>query len=170
MQVKASVSQSFVSRATRLRDVVKTTLYPFAESRGFIRGRSRNSRLVTFRRSGPGTMQLFDVQWEKYGGASFVLRFGECPSSGIDMIDIGHVSAEEARAGWCFQGGSLQREQGPFGWFKLRKPLVKAIATLQWCYSPEEVVGQVIEYFDEVEQWWRDKKEGPHLYFIHRPG
>ena len=170
MQLKPGVSQSSVTRTSRLREAVKTTVYPFAESRGFVRTKARNGRLVTFRRPTAGTMQLFDIQWQKYGAPSFVVNIGECPLSGIDMIDIGHVPAEAAQAGWCLRSGRLQRERGPFGWFKLRKPLLKAIATFQWWYSPEEVTHQVIEYFDEVEQWWSDKKEGPHLYFIHRPG
>ena len=101
---------------------------------------------------------------------AFVVNIGECPMTGIEMRDRGHVPAEDAKAGWCFEGGRLQRKRGPSGWFKLRKPLLTAVATLRWYYSPEEVVRQVIEYFEEAEQWWSNRQEGPHLYFIHRPG
>jgi hypothetical protein len=35
-------------------------------------------------------------------------------------------------------------------------------------YPPEEVVDQLIDYFAEIETWWAEKVEGPHINFVRR--
>src|SRR4030095_9935709 len=97
-----------MARATELRGIVKARFYPFAESQGFVRAKSRNSLYATFRRAGSDVIHVFDIQWEKYGSPSFVLNFGECPVTGVDMIDIGHVEAADVLPGYCRRGGRLQ--------------------------------------------------------------
>ena len=154
-----------MARATELRSVVKEKFYPFAESQGFVRARA-TSLYAGFRRAGPDIMHVFDIQWDKYGAPSFVLNFGECPMSGIDMIDIGHVAAADVRPGYCRQGGRLQRKRGAFGWFKLRKPLHEVLTSFKWRYRPEVVVQKAIDWFPEIEAWWSRKDEGPHIYII----
>jgi Domain of unknown function (DUF4304) len=159
-----------MTRATELRGAVKAMLYPFADAQGFVRAKSRNGLSTTFRRATPELIQVFDIQWDKYGAPAFVLNFGECPLSGLDMIDIGHVAAEDVCPGWCTRCGRLQSRRGAFGWFKLRKPLLEAVISLKWRYRPEEVVQHVIKWFPEVEAWWANKDEGPHIDMIRRAG
>jgi uncharacterized protein DUF4304 len=153
-----------MARATELRGIVKKRFYPFAESRGFVRAKSRNSLYVTFRRARPDVIHVFDIQWEKYGSASFVVNFGECPVTGVDMIDIGHVDAADVLPGYCSRGGRLQRERGPFGWFRLRKSWREVLVSFEWHYRPEDVVQQAMDWFPEVETWWAHKHAGPHIY------
>src|SRR5262249_7496265 len=138
-----------MSRTTELRGAIEATFYPFAESRGFARGRSHRLSTV-FRRTMPTIVHVFDIQWDKYGAPRFVLNFDECPLTGVDMIDIGHVEAGDVLPGYC-GGGRLQRKRGPYGWFRQRKPVLEALRTFERCYRPDAVVQQVIDWFPEVE-------------------
>jgi hypothetical protein len=61
-----------------------------------------------------------------------------------------------------WRGGSLRT------WFQLGKPWPETILTLRWAYSPEEVAAQVISSFAELETWWENKQEGPHIYVTRR--
>lgn len=157
-----------MSRATELRAAIKATFYPFAESRGFVRGRS-SALSAVFRRTTPTIVHVFDIQWDKYGAPRFVLNFDECSLTGVDMIDIGHVEAGDVLPGYC-GGGRLQRKRGAYGWFKLRKPFLEALMSFKSCYRPDEVVQQAIDWFPEVEAWWAHKHEGPHIDIIRRAG
>ncbi len=114
-------------------------------------------------------MQIFNVQWDKYGAPTFVVNFGECAVEGIEMRDLGHVAAVDADPDWCPRGGRLQRRRGPFGWFTQKKPFLSALATLERYYQAEAVVEEAISAFPEMEAWWEDKSEGPHIY-VYRAG
>jgi hypothetical protein len=35
-------------------------------------------------------------------------------------------------------------------------------------YHPHEVVAQLIDYFPEIETWWAEKAEGPHIDVVRR--
>ena len=164
------VSQTRMARATELRGVVKASFYPFAESQGFVRVKSRNSLFTQFRRARPDALQVFDIQWEKCGGPSFVLNFGEYAVAGVDPAEIAHVDPFEAYPGRYRPGGRLQHSRGPFGWFGLRKPWREALKSLTLRYRPDEVVQQVMDCFPEIEAWWAHRQEGPHIEIIHLAG
>ena len=153
-----------MARATELRRVVTDRLYPFAESRGFVRARMRHSLYTTFSRVDRDALHVFEVQWAKYGAASFVLNFGECPATGVDMVDIGHVDRADVRPGYCSLNGRLQTTRGPLGWFRLRRPFLEAVLSFERWYLAEQVVQRAIDWFPEIEDWWADKRVGPHLY------
>jgi hypothetical protein len=137
--------------ANPLREVVKHRFYPFAESRGFVRDKSSDPLFTTFRRTHEGAEQVFDIQWDKYHRPFFVINFRSPEGS-------------QAR----HKRGRLQRRRGgALGcWFTLRKPLGEILRTGRLKYEPVEVVDQLISYFGEVEEWWSNGAEGPHIYFI----
>jgi hypothetical protein len=158
-----------MGKARPLREAVKTRFYPFATSRGFIRAKSKHPHFVVFRRAVGETMQVFELQWEKYGRPSFVVNFSEGPAAGVDVRGT-HIAGWDLLPPYCAALGRLQPRKGPYRrcWFRLRKPFLKALASWSWFYEPEHVVEQLIELFPELEAWWMDKREGPHVQFSRR--
>jgi hypothetical protein len=148
-----------------LRQAVKTRFYPFVESRGFVRGKA-TSLFTVFRRRDGETLRIFDIQWDKYGGPRCVINFGEVPLRSL------RVDERELETHNCETLGRLKRKKGPYlgSWFQLKMPWLEAIASMRMRYEPEEVVDQLLALFPEVEAWWSDKTEGPHLDFLPRAG
>jgi hypothetical protein len=145
---------------------MKERFYPFAEERGFHRGKA-SSMFTPFRRKRGHMVHVFDVQWDKYGAPRFVINFGEAPSNGIQVLGK-HISADQLETYHCLIGRLQRRRGGSMGtWFQLRKPISEAIKTFQWNYRPEEVVDHVITSFSELETWWETKREGPHVPRLH---
>jgi hypothetical protein len=158
-----------MSRTTALRQEIKTRFYPFALERGFVRGKATSGR-APFRRVRDDVIQVFDVQWEKYGKACFVINFGEAPAAGVEFGGR-TVPAEKLEPSHCPLKGRLQRWRGGSirTWFQLAKPWSETLFTSRWDYSPEEVAEQVISCFSELEEWWEKKQEGPHIYIWNHP-
>jgi len=156
-----------MSQASALRDVMKERFYPFAQERGFVRGKA-SSMFTPFRRTRGNRLHLFEIQWDKYGKPRFVINFGEAPATGVEVLGE-QVSPDQLQSCHCTPNGRLQRRRGgSLGtWFQVRKPLMKAITSLQWNYRPDEVVAQAIDAFPELETWWETKQEGPHVYIWH---
>lgn len=136
-----------------LREAVKREFYPFAAERGFVRVKSSNSLYTTFHKTEEGATYEFEIQWDKYRRSYFVLNFSA--PEGLPL---------RSRT----KDGRLQRKRGgPLScWFNLRKPWLEVLRTGQFQYSPEQVVSQVISCFAELEAWWSEGVEGPHVYCI----
>jgi Domain of unknown function (DUF4304) len=154
-----------MTQTKHLREVVKKRLHPFAERQGFTRAKSTNSLFTTFRRHGPTTTQVFDIQWDKYHEPRFVLNFGEAPAEGVDWGGT-FISAATIEPYHCRERGRLQRRMGGSVrcWFQLRKPFWEALRSDSASYSPDELVDQVTAAFAELEDWWSSKRIGPHVY------
>ena len=145
--------------ANSLREAVKKRFYPFIEAKGFSRVKSTHPHFTTFRKPNGSSVQVFDVQWDKYGRPSFVINFGEGPNT-------------EAEPEQCDVLCRLQPDKDSPRWWRLRKPLLEIFKTGRIKYEPEEVVAQVIACFGEAEAWWAEKKEGAHVQVCwrKRPG
>jgi hypothetical protein len=158
-----------MGKASHLREAVKALFYPFATSRGFIRAKSKNPLFIVFRREVGETMQVFELQWEKYGRPSFIVNFSEGPAAGVNVRGT-HIAGWDLLPPYCAALGRLQLRKGLHlrCWFRLRKPLLIALASRSWFYEPEQVVEQLIALFPELEAWWTDKREGPHVHFSRR--
>ena len=156
--------------ATPLRELMKERFYPFAAPRGFVRAKSTHPLFTVFHRRHDQTVQVFDVQWDKYRAPRFVLNFGEGPVQGVEIRGV-HVSGDDLEPSHCEVQGRLQRRKGASlrCWFQLRKPIFQAISSGAWHFTPTEVVDQVIQAFPEVEAWWATKAEGPHVNVVHMP-
>ena len=153
------------SATTPLRSAVKDRLYPVIAQRGFVRGKGAHPLFAGFRRQRDGKVQVFEVQWDKYHRPCFVLNFGEAPLGELEVNGT-HVSADEVGPAHCPAGGRLQRYRGGSlnCWFRLRKPWMKVLTSGSWNFRPEEVADEVTEAFQELEEWWASKVEGPHVY------
>lgn len=134
-----------------LRDEVKRTFYPFAARAGFERIKGGGPHFTYFRRASGDVIDLFDIQWDKYARPCFVINFGQCA-----------LNAEQD----CPKPCRLQRKQSGSmsSWFNLRRPLLEALRSGRLTYTPEEVVGQLVAWFPEVEAWWATRVQGRHVY------
>lgn len=142
-----------MSQSKPLRDVLKKRFYPFANERGFVRGKA-TSLFTPFERVVDGKIQLFEIQWDKYHRPRFVINFGERASS--EKNDSAQPPYFARLQRW--RGGSMRT------WFQISKPWVETLRTLRWSYQPDEVASHLIECFSELEAWWGSKQEGPHVY------
>ena len=147
-----------------MRELVKSDFYPFAEARGFVRAKSTHPLFAVFRRFDGQKVQVFNVQWDKYGEPRFVVNFGEGPRSGVELWGK-HIPGEALEPQDCPESGRLQRRPGAsMGcWFQLTKPFLEAARTLEWRYPAAAVVDQLLAAFPEVEAWWQDRRIGPHI-------
>ena len=141
------------SRAYPLRQIIKKRFYPFAEGRQFVREKSRNPLFTTFQRQNGNEVHIFELQWDKYHRPYFVVNFG--------IADLGAEAHPKS--------GRLQRRQGGSQrcWFGLRRPWFSKFSAGKWAYTPDEVVTELIDAFDELESWWLDRSEGPHVDVWH---
>jgi len=145
--------------ANPLREAVKKHFYPFAEAKGFARAKSTHPHFTTFRRIEPDVVHVFDVQWDKYGRPRFVINFGEVGSG----ASTASVETQDCKV-LC----RLQPDKTSPRWWRLRKPWSEILRTGRFRYTPKEVVDRVIASFFEVEEWWAEKKEGPHVQVLWR--
>lgn len=152
-----------------LRQLVKQRFLPWAESRGFTPCRSAHPLFMVFRRMLGDRVQVFNLQWDKYGAPRFVVNFGEGPRDGVVLWGR-HVPGEALEPQDCRDSGRLQRRRGHGlrGWFQLDKPIFEALWTMERRYSAAAVVDQLIATFPEVERWWDDRTPGPHLSLLPR--
>ena len=134
-----------------LRETIKRRFYPFALERRFTRIKSSNSLYTTFRKAEGETTYEFEIQWDKNHRPYFVLNLSV--PDGVPM---------RSRT----KHGRLQRKRGgPMScWFNLWKPWLEVLKTGRLKYNPDQVVDQLISCFPEVEAWWSDGTEGPHVY------
>jgi len=138
------------SKAKPLKEELKKSFYCFVEQRGFVREKSNNPYFTIFRRTNGSVVDVFEVQWDKYWRPYFVINFGQ-----------GTTDENEIR-----MSGRLQRKRCAFlsCWFSLKKPLLEKLLSIKWSYKPSEVIIELRESFEELENWWRDKQAGPHIY------
>jgi hypothetical protein len=151
--------------AHELRELVKARLFPYVEARGFARARSRHPLFTTFRRFVGNNVQVFNVQWDKWGAPRFVVNFGEAPKAGVSLWGR-HIPGDELEPHDCPESGRLQRKRGPHlrCWFQTTKPLLEAVRTLERRYPVATVVNMAVAAFPEVEAWWESRTVGPHVY------
>jgi len=137
------------SKAAPLLAMIKKRFYPFVETRGFVREKSVNPLFTTFHRKVGNQVHMFEIQWDKYWKPCFVINFGE-GSSNDEQINY---------------KGRLQRRRGgsQLCWFGTRRPWPNKLVSGKWKYTPEEVVIELIAAFDELESWWAEGTEGPHI-------
>ena len=138
------------SKAKPLNDELKKRFFPLVKSRGFEKLKSTDPHFAEFRRTAIRGYDIFEVQWDKYWRPYFVLNFGK-------------QGAEDSR--WN-HSGRLQRKRGGSMscWFSLKPPLLYRLTKHKWRYAPQEVVDELIDAFEELEQWWQNGTVGPHMY------
>jgi hypothetical protein len=154
-----------MTQSKPLREAVKARFYPWLESHGFVRGKTTWLSAV-FRRRDPQKLCVCEIQWEKSRRPCFVINFGEIAYHNLT------VPENEVEIWHCDTIGRLRPRDCPYlrCWFHLRKPWVEVLRSGRLLYEPHEVVDQVITLFPEIEVWWDEKRDGPHLRSSSRAG
>jgi hypothetical protein len=149
---------------TELRRALKVRFLPYALERGFAVDRTAQPRSTVFRRRAGSRVQMFEVQWEKYGRPRFALHFGTCPAEGLHVNDVVY-SADETLPGWCPDAGSLQPRNGTSSrsWFRQDSAWLQRLVGRPARRDPSEVVDELLALFQELEVYWADGVVGPHL-------
>jgi len=154
-----------MGNTTTLRRALRDTFFPYVERKGFGIDKSRQPQFTTFRRITDRTVQVFDIQWDKYGKPRFVINFGEAPIEGVLRYGV-PVEARNVEVFDCKPMLRLQRRRGgTMGcWFQLRRPVLQQLLTFQREYTPEEVVREVLAAFPDAEEWWASRADGRHIH------
>jgi hypothetical protein len=158
-----------MGKTTELRKALKRVFFPFAESRGFAIDQRDAPTFTTFRRTAGNVLQIFDVQWEKYGRPRFVINFGTCPASGLVLPDQ-TIPPGQVLAAWTPQGGRLQPRPGATtgSWFRQDRPFLMRLFGATILRPAPEVVTHLMQLFPEVEAYWSAGIIGRHLRITRR--
>ena len=138
------------SKAKPLREEVKKRFHPLLEQRGFVKEKPQSPYFTTYRRVRDDVADLIDIQWDKYWRPYFVVNFSQGKPEDENFLHLGR----------------LQRKRGApmFCWFNIKRPWLNKLKTGKWYYAPEEVVDELIDAYEELEEWFRSKRAGPHVH------
>ncbi len=153
-----------MGNTTELRQEVKRRIVPFAEARGFKLDLRYAPQFFEFRRVSGGVLHIFDIQWDKRGKRRFIVNFGMCPSDGVECNGQ-RLSADLVSPAHCSVRGRLYPGKGSLtsSWFRQDKPFLMRLFMRGYLYPPDQVVGQLITLFPELETYWSIGSVGPHL-------
>ena len=147
-----------------LRDQVRNTFVPFVRDAGFEATSRRGNLFMEFRRDAGSVIHVLEIQWEKYGRPRFVINYGTCPSSGID-VQGKHFAPADVCAGWLPDSGRLRPGRGATtaSWFRQDYPLLKQLLLRTRCRAASEVVAEAVHLFAELEAYWGSGALGTHM-------
>jgi hypothetical protein len=153
-----------MGKTTELRREIKARFFPYAAARGFSPDVRLQPTSVIFRRHAGERVEMFELQWDKYGSPRFAINFGTCSINGLD-INGNAAPAAEALPTWCNDVGSLQPRRGSStrSWFRQDSTLLRRLAGQPALRDPSEVVDDLVALFPEIERYWATGAVGPHL-------
>ena len=159
-----------MGRTTELRRELKRRFFPQLERMGFTLDNSSAPNTTRFRRAAGESVQILEVQWEKYGKPRFVVNFGVCPAEGLQVRGE-TFPVDRVMAGWLEEFGRLQPRRGhsTSKWFSQDKPWWRRLFASRQLIPPARVVDDLLALFPEVEAYWADRVVGKHL-MMSRPG
>ena len=155
---------------TALRRELKQRFLPLLQEKGFIQDDRDAPQSIHFRREAGDAVHLLEIQWDKYGGPTFVINFGTCPAGGLNTPN-GQFPVEQVYTGWLRESGRLQpkRGRGTSSWFSQKKPWLRRIFAKQEFRPPDEVVGELLALFPQVETYWTTGAIGHNLLMVRFP-
>jgi len=156
-----------MGRTTELRRALKERFIPDAVDRGFHVDARRQPVSTVFRRRAGDRVEMFELQWEKYGRPRFAVRFGTCPSAGLLVGGTLHA-ADDTLPTWCPDAGSLQPRRGTSSrsWFRQDSSVLQRLVGRPALRAPADVVNEFLALFPELERYWRTGDAGSHLRFF----
>jgi hypothetical protein len=148
---------------TALRREIKERFTPAMAERGFACDMRKAPQFFTFRRITPDAVQVFDIQWEKYGRPRFVVNFGQCAAAGV-VIGGELVAPQDVFPNSTPIWGRLSPGRGGTtgNWFRQDRPLLERIGTWSSTRSPAEVMTTLMTLFPELEEFWKNGQTGRH--------
>jgi hypothetical protein len=158
-----------MGRTTNLRRELSQRFYPFAKERGFQTDSSSGPLSVDFRRITFTSVDVFDLQWEKYGRPRFVLNFGKTAAAVNHMGKL--VPPEKVLSYMGLQSGRLQPGAGAStgSWFRQDHSFFRRVLLRQADRPARDVVDELLSLFPEVEEWFEKGILGSHMRLIPYP-
>lgn len=153
-----------MGRTTDLRRAVKARFLPFMLEKGFQYDARNMPAFMEFRKITADRIYVCDIQWEKYGRPRFVLNFGTSGPNGVvchgEEIDPSDLTASSASS-----TGRLTARAGTglSCWFRQDNSLLRRIVSWSRLRRPDDVVDELIERFNEVEDYWSKGSVGRHI-------
>jgi hypothetical protein len=146
---------------------LKARFFRHAADRGFVIDERNHPRSTTFRRSRDGRVDIFEVQWDKYGKPRFAVHFGACAAEGLRINDK-LFSPDETFPTWCPDAGTLQPRKGTSSrsWFRQDTRFFQRLLGRSALRDPEHVVGELLAIFPELERYWSTGEIGPHMRLL----
>ena len=159
-----------MGRTTELRRELKRRFYPFVAGHGFQVDTKYGPIGTDFRRITSTCVDVFDIQWEKYGRPRFVLNFGKTPADGVMHFDE-QVPPEKVLSYMGAQSGRLQPRRGPSAnsWFRQDPTFFRRVLLRQPDRHPTDVVDELLVLFPELEEWFKNGQVGPHMSLVVYP-
>jgi len=159
-----------MGRTTNLRRELERTFYPYVTDRGFQIDKSTGPLSVDFRRFTADHIDVFDLQWEKYGRPRFVVNFGQAPSAGVTHFGE-YVPPEKILSYMGPQSGRLQPRLGPGtgSWFRQDRNFFRRFVFRQAVRPAVEVVEELVSLFQELEGWYEHGQLGAHMKLLPYP-
>lgn len=153
-----------MAKTKSIRDALRTGFYPHVLSSGFMLDKRRQPEFVVFRRFGEKSVHIFEIQWDKYHRPKFVINFCEAPPDGIQFGGK-WMPAKDLTPVHCGSYLRLMRSRGRFGysWFQPGRPFIQQLLSFKRNYEPDEIAAQVVDRFQEIENWWAHKVIGAHV-------
>ena len=159
-----------MGKASDLRRELKARFLPSLAARGFAIDMRDAPTFARCRRGVGDSVEILEVQWDKYGRPRFVINFGTCPVEGI-QVGVERFAVESVSVGWLSVSGRLQPRRGSStsAWFSQEKPLLHRLFSSSRLRSPESVVQDLLDLFPEVEAYWAHGTIGRHLTLFRTP-
>ena len=159
-----------MGRTTNLRRELKRRFYQFAADRGFEVDVGSGPFGVDFRRITPACVDVFDIQWEKYGRPRFVINFGKTPATAVTHFGES-VPSEKVLSYMGSKSGRLQPGTGATtgSWFRQDRSFFRRALLRQADRPASEVVDELLSLFPELEEWFEHGRLGPHMKLISYP-
>lgn len=149
---------------TELRRELKDRFFPYAAERGLAVDRRHQPGSTIFRRRVGSRVQMFEVQWDKYGAPRFALHFGTCPAVGVHLNGTAYTP-DDILPTWCDDVGTLQPRRGfsSRSWFRPDSTAVRRLLGRPALRAAVDVVDELLALFPEIEQYWASGDVGRHL-------
>ena len=156
-----------MGHATELRQILKQRFFPLLEAKGFVMDKRHAPQFLAFRRIFGETIQVFDIQWDKYGKPKFALNF----SMGSLHDIVSHEGPIEPADAFVynFKNKGRLRSKCQFRWFQADRQwfsqdlgLTERLM-LRKKKTADDVVDDLLNVFPEVEAFFQGNGKGSHL-------
>ena len=159
-----------MGKTTDLRRELKKRFYPFVAEHGFQIDMTHSPFNIEFRRITAERIDVFDLQWDKYGRPRFVLNFGQCSASGA--VHFGEqVPPDRVLSYMGSSSGRLHSEKG-FGtrdWFRQDHSFFRRVVLRHQLRPAARVVDELLCLFPELEEWFQHQRLGAHMAIVSYP-
>jgi hypothetical protein len=147
-----------------LRREMKSRFIPHVEQQGFKLDEREGPTFWIFRRNAGTTVQVFSVQWEKYGRPRFRLDLGSCPIEGLSLRGK-HFDWRDVHPHWLADTATLRPGSGFLAgtWFRQDRGVLRRLSGLSSPRPPSEVVDELLSAYPHVQNYWSNGSTGRHI-------